>query len=149
MLFRSNKKVMEYIPEPYGKAFQDHCHMALNGIPIQIEREIKFHKDMVWSSCTYVPACDTEGNIIGVIFSAININSKVELEKKIDSLDQSLREIAYIQSHELRRPVASILGLMNLFKTQDYVATREELKMMEIAVNELDEKIHMIVNCTY
>jgi hypothetical protein len=62
---------------------------------------------------------------------------------------QALTKIAFIQSHEVRRPVASILGLMNVFKAHDYAVSKEELLMMEHAVNELDEKIQEIVNHIY
>ncbi|WP_183568635.1 GAF domain-containing protein [Mucilaginibacter sp. SP1R1] len=141
-----NEKVVDYIQEPYISAFLSNFHQALNGTPVQIEREIKFQDEIIWSRCTYVPARSPEGDINGVIFSGTNINKKVELEQKVSSQNQSLNNIAYVQSHELRKPVASIMGLMNLFKLDGYTATQEELLMLEKAVNELDEKIKQIVS---
>ena len=57
-------------------------------------------------------------------------------------------DIAFIQSHEFRGPVASILGLMNIIKEEKYKSPKEHLVMMEEAVNMLDEKIHIVVKST-
>jgi len=59
--------------------------------------------------------------------------------------NQALDNIAYIQSHELRKPLASILGLIHLIKVTDYEIDRESIKKLEEAGTELDVKIHSIV----
>lgn len=61
-----------------------------------------------------------------------------------DRLNKSLNDIAYIQSHHLRKPVANILGLINVIKSDDYKAKKDCLHKMEEAALELDEKIHAI-----
>jgi len=74
-----------------------------------------------------------------------------ELKKqKIKILEQNetLKQIAWQESHELRRPVANILGLCDLLK--NYQNETEEMKIKCIdymlqATNELDEIIHKIV----
>lgn len=77
-------------------------------------------------------------------------NAELSLQKgKMSDQNKSLLEIAYIQSHEYRRPVASIMGLMNIIKGYNYRASKKCLMMMEAAVNELDEKIRIVVNCTH
>jgi nitrate/nitrite-specific signal transduction histidine kinase len=69
-------------------------------------------------------------------------------EIKILEQNETLKQIAWQQSHELRRPVANILGLCNLLK--NYQNETEEMKSKYIdymlqATNELDEIIHKIV----
>jgi hypothetical protein len=61
---------------------------------------------------------------------------------------RALHTIAHIQSHEMRKPVASILGLMDVWKSEKYSYDSEIVSMMESAVTELDEKIHLIVKHT-
>ena len=62
--------------------------------------------------------------------------------------NETLRQIAWQQSHEVRRPVANILGLINLIK-MDKASTQEEkeqyLNYLFQATQELDEIIHKIV----
>jgi light-regulated signal transduction histidine kinase (bacteriophytochrome) len=105
-------------------------------------------KKKIWWNYNYAPALDAEGEIIGVSYNAINISDLKLKEQQSMAKDESLKAIAFIQSHEIRRPVSSIIGLMNLFKAQDYQSTREELMMLECAVLELDDKIRLIVNYT-
>lgn len=79
------------------------------------------------------------------MFNSIDITNKIEQQQTISNQNESLRAIAQIQSHELKRPVASILGLMDFLKSQNYKFTEETIEMMETAVNELDYRIHEIM----
>lgn len=67
---------------------------------------------------------------------------QVELQKNV------LMDIAFIQSHEFRGPLATIMGLMNIIKEEDYQSPKQYLVMMEEAVSKLDEKIHVVVKST-
>lgn len=72
---------------------------------------------------------------------------KEQLED-IEKQNQMLMNISKVQSHEFRGPVASLLGIMNMIKDDDYVASKEYLQLMENAINTLDERIHLIVEYT-
>jgi len=141
--------VTDYIHKPYVAEFINNYYKALKGTPVQIKQQIKWNDETIWCHFTYVPARNSNDEIIGVFFNLINITKKIELKQRVFEQKQALTKIAFIQSHEVRRPVASILGLMNVFKASDYVVSREELLMMEQAVNELDDKIREIVNHIY
>jgi signal transduction histidine kinase len=91
---------------------------------------------------------DEQGNIISVVYNATDINEQKQRIAEITAKNESLLNIAYIQSHEYRRPVASILGLMELIKDDINLSCNEYLAMMEKAVQELDEKIKSVVKCT-
>ncbi|MBC7913746.1 MAG: GAF domain-containing protein [Pyrinomonadaceae bacterium] len=58
----------------------------------------------------------------------------------------TLSEIARIQSHELRLPVSSILGIMDLINEEVSDLNPEYLDLLNQSVNLLDEKIRIIVN---
>jgi len=66
----------------------------------------------------------------------------------IEKQNKALSKIAFIQSHEFRSPVATILGLMNLIKDEGYSNSEDYFLMMEDAVKFLDKKIHMVVAST-
>ncbi len=70
------------------------------------------------------------------------------IRHKNQILNEALLKIAHIQSHEVRKPLASILGLMNVFKTQNYEVNKDELLMVETSTRELDEKIRDIISAT-
>jgi GAF domain-containing protein len=67
---------------------------------------------------------------------------------QVEQQNTALQDIAFIQSHEFRGPLATIMGLMNIIKDEDYHQPKEYLLMMEDAVSKLDEKIHMVVRST-
>ncbi len=64
--------------------------------------------------------------------------------------NEQLTEIALINAHEIRRPVATILGLMHLFGMESGGSDAEKnlLKYLETATLELDEVIRRIISKT-
>ena len=62
---------------------------------------------------------------------------------------ERLTEIALINSHDIRKPVASILGLMQLFKdVKNQNPDEQLLQHLESATQELDDVIKRIINKT-
>ena len=63
--------------------------------------------------------------------------------------NERLTEIALINAHEIRRPVATILGLLSLFKeTIESEPNRELVKHLESVTQELDTVIRRIIDKT-
>jgi GAF domain-containing protein len=80
---------------------------------------------------------------------ARQVSHVMELDRSLQLLkehNKALVEIGQIQSHELRNPVSSILGIMEMIKEDDYNAEKEYLVLLEAATKKLDEKIRLIVN---
>jgi PAS domain S-box-containing protein len=65
----------------------------------------------------------------------------------VNEQNQQLQEIAAISSHEIRKPVATILGLVNLFDQQDLnnPLNKEIITHLDTTARELDGVIHTIV----
>ena len=79
---------------------------------------------------------------------ANQVSHIMELDRSLTKLKKQnsiLREIARIESHELRQPVASIMGLMMLIKENPYTEEPEYLELLDKSVNQLDERIRKIV----
>jgi PAS domain S-box-containing protein len=126
------------------KGFLRNFNIAISGVPVRMEQKLVFGKDTFTWFLNYEPAKDCKGKIMGVSYNAIDITEKVANEHKIVSQYHSLKEIAYIQSHRLRRPVTSILGLMNLFRADGYKTDKEGLLMLEKAIEELHDEMLLI-----
>ncbi|SDF77993.1 PAS domain S-box-containing protein [Mucilaginibacter pineti] len=121
------------------------CQQALAGNSIDYERQANYNGKHIWWHITVDPGYDTDGNIISVSFNATDITERKLHEQHILAQNESLKSIAYIQSHELRRPVASILGLANIMGAHDYMFNKEDVEMLGRAASELDAKIRTIV----
>jgi len=92
------------------------------------------------------------GSLLFVIFFIILVlqyrilhQSNRVIKKSNAQKDQALEDIAYIQAHELRKPVASIMGLINVIKSSDYEIDKESILKLEEAGKELDSKIRAII----
>lgn len=68
-------------------------------------------------------------------------------EEKITLQNQKLLEISNLQSHQIRRPVSNILGLIQMFNTDNPAdnSNLEILEKLEIAAKDLDNIIREIV----
>jgi PAS domain S-box-containing protein len=141
--------IMDYISPPYKEDFLRCLNKAFKGKRYNKEVLINFEdKGLIWWNVSLEPVKDEQGDIISVVYNATNINEQKQRLAEITAKNESLLNIAYIQSHEYRRPVASILGLMELIKDDINLSCNEYLTMMEKAVQELDEKIKSVVKCT-
>lgn len=136
--------VTDFINEGNKENFKQNYLLAMSGKSIQEEKLLHYNNGVsIWWCFMYEPARDDEGKIIGISYNAININERKEQELKIINQNISLKEIARINSHELRGPVASILGLLTLIK-EDKCNTDEYLNLLEKVVNVLDDTVHYI-----
>lgn len=62
---------------------------------------------------------------------------------------EQLRNIAFKNSHELRRPVANILGLINVLEMDDLTDENKKIiAYIESSIKELDETIKSIAEET-
>jgi PAS domain S-box-containing protein len=81
-----------------------------------------------------------------------DVTDRIKAEQKIVNQLSRFEAIAWQQSHEVRRPVASILGIINLLKSVPNLTEQETSKYMESlyqVTQELDDVIHKIVDYTY
>ncbi len=96
------------------------------------------------------PIIDHDGNIIGVNCIARDISEQKRQFLKIQEQNEKLKEIAWIQSHKVRAPVATILGLIELFNYDSSVpdSYMDLVGMLKTATNNLDKIIREVVEKT-
>jgi signal transduction histidine kinase len=97
------------------------------------------------------PVSDSSGAIMGVILSTSDITDEVNLERRIRVSEKKLDDIiAFINAHEVRAPLASILGLLNLL---DFESVSEDSKVilnhLKKSANNLEKIIHKVSENTY
>ncbi|MGI4020073.1 MAG: PAS domain-containing protein [Janthinobacterium lividum] len=98
-----------------------------------------------WVNIEFTPLFTSKGEPDGYISIHNDITIRKEKEKKISRQNEILRNIAWMSSHELRRPVASILGLIGLItETTNQDDKDESIRMMQTCTQHLDEIIHKI-----
>ena len=87
-----------------------------------------------------------ENQIIGAACFSKDITDKINHIKAIEEQNKKLSDIAWKQSHEVRGPVARIMGLLNLQKEMNYQGEDldEILTYIMISSLELDQIIRDI-----
>jgi len=93
---------------------------------------------------------DKHQSPVSIIGAIQDMSALKEREIEIINQNNKLKEIAQINSHDLRRPVTSILGLISLFNNDDLADENNKAVMeyLQKATQELDQVIHKIVSKT-
>jgi PAS domain S-box-containing protein len=154
------KKELEYgeIFSNYGRTkdeqvrLADRLKRALMGESFVFDEDI-FHEQFessVWFRIEYDPVYE-EQRLIGVAILMTDISAMKRATKRIENQNQTLREIAFLQSHRVRRPLANILGLISVFNRKNMSDPFNHLVLEKLlfSTQELDEIIRSIVDKTY
>ncbi len=108
----------------------------------------------IWWRVVYMPAYDKDEIIFGVVSNATNIDEIKRAEFKVKNQFEELQKtnheldrFVYSVSHDLRAPLASILGLINIAEMESPSATQKGyLEMIRGSVNRLDGFIKDILD---
>lgn len=82
---------------------------------------------------------------------AEDITDRIALQKRLNQLVKRLEQISYKNSHEVRAPVASILGLVDIIIRQEEFSQQNQLLIENLSksVKTLDSIIGSINDLTY
>ncbi|HEX8532450.1 MAG TPA: PAS domain-containing protein, partial [Cytophagales bacterium] len=139
-----------YLPDAIRQDFEENMSQALAGQTVTAKKEISLAGSRpTWYLFRYFPAVDQHGNIIGVTINSSNIDESKRAELLIQAQNEQLLRIAHLQSHQIRGPVATILGLLQLLNRNSLTQENAQLiKYLETSAVKLDETIHRIVEAT-
>jgi light-regulated signal transduction histidine kinase (bacteriophytochrome) len=102
-----------------------------------------------WHTITsFSPIINTDGNITGAACLSRDVTETFKHMNAIEKQNEKLREIAWIQSHVVRAPLARMMGIVHLIGELQIASPECEtlLKYLMDSGRELDVIIHDIVN---
>lgn len=93
---------------------------------------------------------DEKGKVTGVQGIGQDVTERIKASKAILDQNERLQNIASLSSHELRRPVANMLGLINIIDKDNFYnpENKEIIEQLLNVGNEIDTVIHQIVETT-
>ena len=149
----NGQDVIVYGPEKIRKTWTEFYRRALEGeiYTIVYENTHSIPGKPSYYEVNFYPIYNNVGGIIGTGCFAKEITSRLESEKEIVAQNERLRHIASLSSHELRRPVASMLGLINVIDFDNFSnpENKEAINLLLEVGNEIDEVIRTIVDNTF
>jgi len=137
---------------PFIKRWQQYYQKVLEGVPHQKVDSYKNENmpEVQHFQVNFYPIHDAQGRVIGASCSATNITDRKNYELKIEQQNKILRRIAWRQSHDVRKPLANILAMVDILRKFSATIPKEEVEChitldhLEKAANDLDCMIHEI-----
>jgi len=135
-------------------AGKDTSNTALNAIDSSVLANQPFSTEVInykksgepyWVRIDCTPYDDPISNQLGFVAIQTVITDRKIHEELLLKKNEALREIARISSHEVRKPLSSILGLVQLLKTRlDQNELEECLNLLDVSADHLDSLIYKI-----
>ncbi len=123
---------------------------ALNGEQFSVDMDIEI--DNLWrrARIRFNPIFNASGKIFGAGCFLQNITESKLYEKKIEQQNTQLKEIAFITSHEVRVPLANILGLTEILDNENPLSpsNAQIIEYIKTSAKELDKTIINMVQQT-
>jgi PAS domain S-box-containing protein len=95
-----------------------------------------------WAQTDASPIYGEDGSLDCYIVVQTLITERKLREEKIRQQNRTLRQLAWVSSHELRKPVSSIISLVNLLKEMDEGEERQDcLRLLGECSSELDNLV--------
>jgi PAS domain S-box-containing protein len=145
-LSRGNMFTSFLAPDLLNK-FTKCYQLALKGVKAFMEGATDYgaHGFMYWEA-SFETAKDGNGEIVGISYLIRDVTDRKIKELKITDQNRSLLKIAHMQAHEFRAPLTTVIGLLDLMKEESYQISQEYFEMLRIAADNLDQKIHEVIN---
>jgi PAS domain S-box-containing protein len=140
---------LDYISGQQKETALEHLQKVLKDqLPVSHEQQIITHDGYeLWFFRRYYPVYNTKKKLIGILIASNEITEAKNRELYIKKQNSRLRDIANMQSHILRRPVANILGLIDLLNINEYDEGEFDhfLQLLKESADQLDGVIKSIV----
>ncbi|NCI45097.1 PAS domain S-box protein [Sediminibacterium soli] len=130
------------------RIWNEHYQRALKGESFKVTWHDKIGRRDIYQEVSFNPITDENGTVSGVNCISRDITGQYTYTKKIEAQNETLRKIAWIQSHEIRAPLSNILGLVALTKQgfATEVQAQEVTAMLEKAAKQLDKVIQQVMS---
>ena len=149
----TTKSMWELFPEEYALMYHKNNMEVLRTNEILRTEEISIDKyGHTRNFIVYKFPVRTRENKILVGGWSIDITEKKAAEQKLIEHTERLNEIAFLQSHEVRRPLSNILSIVELMQEEDEIRGNNKyadlLRYLGQSAAELDDIINKITRKT-
>lgn len=147
--YRVGASFEDYILPNYREAFHLNFDAAARGQTVAFELQVDFGHRIGWFFMKYVPVYDQYQRIIGVSYTVSDITDRKNFEQQILQQNARLRDIAWEQSHTVRKPLCNLMAIADMFSDKlDANTARNYATLLKAEARKLDDIIRTIVSLT-
>lgn len=132
----------------YLDKFRTCYQLAISGKVINAVENMMVDKEMKFTTVTFNPVYDVNNVLTGISCHATDITDQRRNLSKLEIQTKMLMEIANIQSHKVRGPVSTLLGLVHIYNFND-VTDPSNIEVMEgiaSVTKKLDDVIKDVIH---
>ncbi len=147
----TGKKITKITKDDYGEAlfdtWKEYFKKAFKGEYHKIIWSEKINGNEIYEQVSFNPIFDNN-QTIGVSCISRDITTQYKYTQMIEKQNEQLKKISYIQSHEVRAPLSSILGLVQLFNMENCSDenNKDVIALLQQAAEKLDKVVRKITN---
>jgi len=137
---RIGDNIFKYVKEDIHKKWMPIYERALKGEVICFEEKRNNKVNDYYVELYLTPVYSDQNEIIGCLGVTRDITERKKAQLAIEDYTKKLEEFAFKTSHELRRPIANIMGMTSLICNGD-LTENEKIKavnFVSVSANELD-----------
>ncbi|MDB4901740.1 MAG: hypothetical protein JWQ63_1021 [Mucilaginibacter sp.] len=123
------------------KPILDSYNLAFKGEAFRIVRQREIEGELRFEELSFNPIYDQQHHVIGVNCFLRDITEQQQYLEQIKQQNAKLLEIAWIQSHKVRAPVANLLGLAHLLESDPDPVIIEKIKEVALHMDEIIREI--------
>ncbi|MBK9016546.1 MAG: PAS domain S-box protein [Saprospiraceae bacterium] len=149
--YQEGSNMVSYFVEERKEELTRRIKTVLDGNVVDYETYYDVEGGTIkWYNVREYPVRNEQGEVLGICIAASDItekkNSELEKDKmtaEIIQRNKDLEQFAYIVSHNLRAPVANIIGFADVLQEggMDYEDTKEVMEGLGVSVKRLDNII--------
>lgn len=123
-------KFLNYLMDGVDDRLLGDIEAIFEGKTVGFELEVPNARtaNLHWFDFRFIPFKDFHGNVVGFIYLNKNIDFEKNSVRKINLRNAVLREVVYDQTFQMRTPLSSILGLLELMDKK--LLDRENMKYL-------------------
>jgi PAS domain S-box-containing protein len=151
---RQGRSVLEGLDDEEKKFWKQYYMAALNGKVSKAIKEVVYNNNLLFYEASFHPIFIHEDDITGVTVFLKDITQEKLAEQRLKEQNEELKRVnneldqfVYRTSHDLRSPLTSILGLVNIARMDDeHQFKNSYLDMIEKSIQKLDKFIGDIID---
>lgn len=138
------RRTLEFTTEALYNSIWKQCYdRAFKGETVRFLHRADPPRDHFQLDFTLYPVLGKDGTVERVVCFGHDVSALKQVQSELEVQNTALREIAWMQSHEVRKPLANIMGLISAIDAD--IVDNPELKKILIHIKEQSQELDGII----